>query len=148
MSEVLLGVRFAADPRVLRALRRRVRGALTRRGIGESDIDMVVLVLDELVSNAIEHGNDYRGSEPKPLSARLEVERADLVLVFEDCDMPDDEVESLATALDGGPALPDLDDERGRGLFLVVTGMQAIAVARRDEIGMRLSGRFAGVVPA
>jgi anti-sigma regulatory factor (Ser/Thr protein kinase) len=139
--------RLAADPTALRGLRRRVRGALRGLRLPPTDTDTVLLVLDELVSNAIEHGAVYRKSRT-PLHVSLETEGEDLVLEFADADMPSPQIAVLAkTFADGDIELPDFEDERGRGLFLVLTSMQAIVVEDRTAAGdgMVLRGRFVGV---
>jgi anti-sigma regulatory factor (Ser/Thr protein kinase) len=138
---------IAAEPEALRALRQRVRKALRRLQLPDQDADMVLLVLDELVSNAIEHGASYR-RRPKPLHVRLHAQGIDLVFEFDDLDMPAPQVAAMAKALgDGDVELPDFEDERGRGLFLIATAMQAIVVEDRSAQGdgMRLTGRFVGV---
>jgi anti-sigma regulatory factor (Ser/Thr protein kinase) len=141
---------LAAEPDALRSLRRRVRTTLRTQGLGPNDIDTVLLVVDELVTNAIEHGTAYR-QRAKPLHARLQTDGDDLVLEFEDRDMPPPQIALLAKALaDGDIELPDLEDERGRGLFLVLTSMQSIVVEDRtaQAEGMRLQGRFVGIARA
>ena len=138
---------FAAEPQALRALRRRVRTALRGWRLPSHDVETVLLVLDELVSNAIEHGAVYR-KLGKPLHVGMQLDGEDLALEFVDDDMPQAEIQAMAKAFDTGDIeLPDFEDERGRGLFLVLTSMQAIEVEDRTEKagGMRLRGRFLGV---
>lgn len=138
---------FAAQAQALRGTRRRARTALRAWKLQPHDIEMVLLVLDELVSNAIEHGAVYR-QRGKPLHAALAIEGDDVVLEFGDDDMPPPQIAAMAKAFAAGDIeLPDIEDERGRGLFLVLTSMQAIAVEDRTAMaqGMRLRGRFAGV---
>lgn len=139
--------RFAAEAQALRGVRRRVRTELRGLRLPPHDAEIVLLVLDELVSNAIEHGAAYR-ARGKPLQAGLHVDGDDLVLEFVDEDMPAAEIEVLRGALGTGDIdLPDVEDERGRGLFLVLTALQGIVVEDRTEAagGMLLRGRFVGL---
>lgn len=140
--------RFAADPQALRGLRRRARAELRDLNLAPHDLEIVLLVLDELVSNAIEHGRAYRGPG-KPLQTGIFVDGDDLVLEFVDDDMPPQEVALLDKALAASDIeVPDIEDERGRGLFLVLTSMQSIVVEDRTAQGqgMLLRGRFGGLL--
>lgn len=140
-----IDVRFAAEPEPLRAVRQRVREALTEALASRADVENALLVFDELASNAIEHGTGYRrGGEP--LRVAFALEGRDLVLQFEDHDMPSADVKALRAVFAAGvPELPDFEDERGRGLFLIVTTLESIQVHAIAEVGMRLVGRFPGV---
>lgn len=137
--------RFAAEPEPLRAVRQRAREALTASLGNRNDVENALLVFDELASNAIEHGTGYRrGGEP--LRVVFTLEGRDLVLEFEDHDMPAADVKALRAVFAAGvPELPDFEDERGRGLFLIVTTLESIQVQAIAEVGMRLVGRFSGV---
>lgn len=138
---------FAAEPAALRTLRQHVRRELGSHRLAENDAEMVLLVVDELVSNAIEHGRAYR-ADGKPLRVGLFVDGADLVLEFVDRDMPRAEIAELGRSLAGGVGgIPDIEDERGRGLFLVTTALEGIVVEDRTAAaeGMLLRGRFAGM---
>ncbi len=44
----------------LRELRRMVRERVCKLGAREERVDRLVLAVDEIVSNSIEHGDDYR----------------------------------------------------------------------------------------
>ncbi len=137
--------RFAAEPTALRAVRQRVRTALTAGLRGAGDVENALLVFDELASNAIEHGQTYRrGGEA--LRVRFAIDADDLTLEFEDHDMPSAEVKALRAVFAAGiPELPDFEDERGRGHYIIVTTLEAIEVHAIGELGMRLRGRFSGV---
>ncbi|MEZ5964340.1 MAG: ATP-binding protein [Planctomycetota bacterium] len=141
---------FAADPQALRGLRRRVRSELRGLRLQPHDAEIVLLVLDELVSNAIEHGGAYR-TRGKRLQAGLFVDGDDLVLEFVDQDMPAREIAALRRTLAAGDVdIPDIEDERGRGLFLVLTSLQSITVDDRTATaeGMLMRGRFVGLSKA
>jgi anti-sigma regulatory factor (Ser/Thr protein kinase) len=140
-----LQARFAADPGPLRAVRRRVRAALSADLASASDVESALLVFDELASNAIEHGQVYRrGGEP--LAVRFAIDGDDLTLEFEDHDVPSTEVKALRAVFAAGvPELPDFEDERGRGLYIIVTTLESIQVQAIGDLGMRLLGRLSGV---
>lgn len=135
--------RFAAVPEALRDLRKRVRAEVKGARLPRATVDVVILVLDELVSNAIEHGASYRRGAT-PLRAELRADGRDLVLVFDDDDMPAAEVAELQRIVGADIELPDLEDERGRGLFLITTSLQGLTVEDRTGVGagVRLSGRI------
>ncbi len=135
--------RFAAAPEALRDLRKRVRAEVKGARLPRSSVDTLLLVLDELISNAIEHGAAYRRSA-EPLRAELSLDGRDLVLVFDDDDMPSPQVELLRSAVGNDVELPDLEDERGRGLFLITTSLQGLTVEDRTAVGagVRLTGRI------
>ncbi|HLU40539.1 MAG TPA: ATP-binding protein [Planctomycetota bacterium] len=142
-----LDERFPAEPAALRALRTRVRGALQGLALPGHDAETVLLVVDELVSNAIEHGSAYR-SGGTPLRVRLEAAGDDLLLEFADADMPSDQIAAMARAFAATDLeLPDLEDERGRGMFLILTALHGIRIEDRSASGggMLLVGRFKGM---
>jgi anti-sigma regulatory factor (Ser/Thr protein kinase) len=137
--KVLFDLRIAPDPAQLRVLRRKARGALAKLGLDGMDEEMVLLVLDELVSNAIEHGASYR-REGSTLATRASLDGRDLVIEFEDPDMPPREIADLAAAA----RCPVADAERGRGLFLVQDALCDLRVEDRsgEGKGLRLVGRY------
>ena len=137
--------RFSFPPaqQVLRKLRADVRLAAAKLGAKPPVCDMVALVVDELVNNAIEHGAVYRrrGLE---LSVRIGVEEGRLAVEFCDPEMPDATVRELASALaDAGNGMPSLENERGRGLFLLSVYLEDLRAEIVAGGGMRLRGLVA-----
>jgi anti-sigma regulatory factor (Ser/Thr protein kinase) len=137
--------RFSFPPaqQALRKLRADVRLAAARLGAAPAVCDMVALVVDELVNNAIEHGAAYRrrGLE---LSVRIGVEGGRLSVEFCDPEMPDATVRQLASALaDAGNGMPSLENERGRGLFLLSVYLEDLRAEVVAGGGMRLHGLVA-----
>jgi anti-sigma regulatory factor (Ser/Thr protein kinase) len=132
---------FPAEPDHLRLLRRMLREGLAEMGIDEGVTDRVLLVVDEVVSNAIEHGAHYRQGE-KPLRTRVRLgEDRRLFLQFQDEDMPSEifaEVSRQILNVNGLPPLAEL--ERGRGLFLIRELLSDLQVQELSGGGMLLEG--------
>ncbi len=134
---------FAPRPARLRALRRQLRRQLDQLGVGDETADDVLLVVDEIVTNAIEHGARYR-ARGTLLVLRLRRVDAEVELEFEDPDVPERVVADLARRLEqshNGP--PALDAERGRGLFLIAVRFAEVSVRSGPGGGLHLRGRLA-----
>jgi len=131
---------FPPDPRQVRVVRQQVRERAGRMGAGETLCDAAALVVDELVNNAIEHGASYRTSKG---SLSIDVTFADgrLSVEFVDPEMPEPIVRELAEALQAAAnGMPSLENERGRGLFLISIYMEELRVDVAPGGGMRLLG--------
>lgn len=111
---------LAHHPASVAVARHRLREALEREGIGESVVYDAMLVLSELVSNAVQHGQPDR-------HGRLEVcwSLQDERLVIEVTDG------GLTTMPAARPQ--DLEADRGRGLVIVESVCDAWRVDRRDD---------------
>lgn len=134
--------RFAFPPLAaeLRKLRSDVRLAATKLGGDEGIGDVVALVADELVNNAIEHGSSYRQHNT---CLELEIDRAAdrWRLTFLDPEMPAQAVAELAVAFgEVARGMPALENERGRGLFLLSVYLEQIAIGEAPGGGLRLQG--------
>ena len=137
-----LEFRFPPEPEHLRALRSQLRDKLAEFGVPEDLADNVLLVTDEIVSNAIEHAEDYRGHSGR-LLVRVEPQDGDVLLEFEDPDVPPEVIAELAEALAAKrDNRPPPDSERGRGLFLIAHNVKDLEVKQRDDGGLHLHGRF------
>lgn len=127
----------------VRFLRSEIRAAFHGTGWTAPRLDRLVLVVDEMVTNAIEHGRTYRRAGDE-LVLRLTVNGAALELEFEDPsatpEVVGELVRMLAEIRSGG--LPPVYSERGRGLFLIEGGLESFAVEGRTGGGMRMSGRL------
>ncbi|GAA3368324.1 hypothetical protein GCM10017744_083890 [Streptomyces antimycoticus] len=97
-----LALRLATDPAAVGRARRAATGALRGWGVPDTTADDIVLMVDELVTNAIEHATG-------PVWLRLRLRRGCCVI----CKVEDGCQEA--------PQLrhSDPDAENGRGLFLV-----------------------------
>jgi anti-sigma regulatory factor (Ser/Thr protein kinase) len=124
----------------LRQLRADVRGVATRMGGDEGLGDVLALVADELVNNAIEHGAAYR---TRNLDLRLTLDRVDerWRVAFHDPEMPRNQVAELAASLaDVVQGMPSLESERGRGLFLLSVYLEEITAEADPAGGLLLAG--------
>ncbi len=137
---------FPARRQTLGLVRGAVRSRLEWLGADEDLVDSVVLVIDELVNNAIDHGGDYRAGDAR-LRLAIALERDEVRLLFEDPEVPGDivrEIEGrLSASRNGTP--PPVDSPRGRGLFLIAAAIEDLQVAVSNTGGLRLTGRIAGV---
>lgn len=135
--------RFPPEAEQLRAVRRGIGERLENRGCDEDLAGNVALVVDEIVNNAIEHSDEYRAAGAE-LVLRVTPSGSDVSLEFEDPDVPPDVVEELSQrlqdSLSGGP--PPIDNERGRGLFLIAGFVEDLAVGTLGPGGgLQLRGR-------
>ncbi|MCA8950574.1 MAG: ATP-binding protein [Planctomycetes bacterium] len=133
-------LRFQPAPSELRRVRSEVRDAAAKLGAPERICDTAALVVDELVNNAIEHGAVYR-QHGHELGVRLAKLDGGFELVFHDPEMPEDEVSELARALGNANEAPSLENERGRGLFLLSVYLDQLQVGvDPDQGGLSLRG--------
>lgn len=138
----LFDQRFPADLSRLADLRRVLREHLEGAGVDESQVERMVLVVDEVVSNAIEHGSAYRRSAD-PIRVCVERVEAVLLLKVDDADVPSDLVSSLARVFDDRlESAPSAVVERGRGMFLITMFLEDLEIVSAEGGGMRLQGRL------
>lgn len=138
----LFDERFPADLSRMAEVREIVRIGLAREGVPEEFLERLVLVVDEVVSNSIEHGAEYRQTE-KPIRVCVGRTGDGLVLSVDDVDMPPDMVADLAREFDEhGEEAPALRLERGRGMFLINMFLEDLHVSTVEGGGMRLQGRL------
>ena len=138
----LFDERFPADLSRMADLRRVVREHLERASVEESQMDRLILVVDEVVSNAIEHGSEYRRSSD-PIRVGIERVAGGLLLRVDDADVPTELVLDLAQVFDGHPGLaPAAVVERGRGMFLITMFLENLEILSAEGGGMRLQGRL------
>ena len=134
--------RFPADLRHMAEVRRVLRAALELKGVPELFLERLVLVVDEVVSNSIEHGTDYRQTT-EPIRVRVDRSEEGLILLVDDVDVPRSVVESLASEFSEQEGVaPSVLLERGRGMFLIGTYLEDLQVTDADGCGMRLQGRL------
>ena len=133
---------FAARAGVLRQLRAAVRRLAAGLGAGERVGDNLALVVDELVNNAIEHGAGYR-RQGLDLALEVEPDGLRLRLEFFDPEMPTETVLELAQMLtDASNGMPSLENERGRGLFLLSVYLAGLRAEVAANGGLRLVGHL------
>jgi len=138
--------RFPPDVEHLRTLRSHLRHKLRLLGVPKDRAETVILVLDEIVTNSIEHAHGYRNSS-SCLTLQMRTTGHDLQLDFEDPDVPATVVQKLASALASwGGSRPPLDSERGRGLYLIARNVDRLEIDERPGGGLCLRAGFFGAL--
>ncbi len=142
-----LRLEFPAVHASARAARGLVRHFAEQRGLAGSDLDSLILIADELMTNAVDHGGGRGAMEEseleRPVSMRVSVvlEHACWQVSVSDQGGGDPEVVDRLLHPDG---LPDLEDERGRGLYLMTLECDSVEVRRSDDrLGLCLVARRA-----
>jgi anti-sigma regulatory factor (Ser/Thr protein kinase) len=106
----------------VRVARSSLRSFLRMSGVPDREVDTLVLVASELLGNAIDHGGGEAAMEEDLESngtrmlLRLELQKTTWTLFVEDQGGGDPDEVRHRLQPDG---LPDLEDERGRGFFLM-----------------------------
>ena len=129
----------------VRVARQVVRSFVRMNGMPDREIDTLALVVSELLGNAIDHGGGESAMEEQDLSKSV---RMGLTLVLtgpiwilhvRDQGGGDPaEIESLLRSDEP----PDLEDERGRGFFLMAELVDRLEVRRTDdERGLCITAR-------
>jgi anti-sigma regulatory factor (Ser/Thr protein kinase) len=125
--------------------RRRIREFVRGCDLTERDVQTVEFVASELICNAIDHGGGGGAREVEDLVGDVEV--AVHVEVAEDSwtiavsDQGGGDPETLR-ALMSPDELPDLEDERGRGIYLLAQMVDRLEIDRAGK-GLRLSATCA-----
>ena len=106
------------------------------RGMAEREIETLELVASELLGNAVDHGGGNAAMDRSDL-----VKRVRMRLLFEVVD----DVWKLQVADEGGgepddvkdlidpDGFPDLEDERGRGFFLMKEMVDTLSVEKSED---------------
>jgi PAS domain S-box-containing protein len=105
---------FAADARVLRDLRSRLRSWLVRAGVDPGAVDEIILATNEISANAVEHAYDLADA-----SFDLHASISGGVV-------------SIVVADHGSWRPPRPDEHRGRGLDLARAFMDAVTIDTTD----------------
>jgi anti-sigma regulatory factor (Ser/Thr protein kinase) len=126
-----------------RMARHLVREFAGREGVPPEEVDSLLLIADELLSNAVDHGGGAAAREERELAQPV---RMTLALVLRDDGW------SLEVTDEGGgdpeevdrllhpTGLPDLEDERGRGFFLISGLCQSLSARlREDGLGLAIT---------
>lgn len=120
-----------------RMARQMLRPFALRVGIPEGEVDTLEFVAGELLSNAVDHGGGERAMETSDLrgdvrmTLHLEIQGESWVVrVGDQGGASPEEVRDLIAQDDG---LPDLEDERGRGFFLLSQMVDDIRVSKSED---------------
>jgi anti-sigma regulatory factor (Ser/Thr protein kinase) len=134
-------ISFPPNGDALRRVRVRLRELAAEMGMAAAG-NGLALVVDELVNNAIEHGRVYR---LRGLDLVIQLSPADggVLVEFFDQEMPGHEVDELAKLLAAAAGgTPALENERGRGLFLLTVYLTELRAEAAPGGGLRLAGRL------
>ncbi|TDJ66688.1 MAG: hypothetical protein E2O39_16060 [Planctomycetota bacterium] len=120
-----------------RMARQMLRPFALRVGIPETEVDTLEFVAGELLDNAVDHGGGGSAMELSDLRSDVRMtlhveirERAWVVRVGDQGGANPDEMRDLISPPDG---LPDLEDERGRGFFLLSQMVDRILVSKSED---------------
>ena len=120
-----------------RMARQMLRPFALRVGIPATEVDTLEFVAGELLDNAVDHGGGESAMETSDLRSdvrmtlHLEIqEQSWVVRVGDQGGANPDEIRAIITPPDG---LPDLDDERGRGFFLLSQLVDRILVSKSED---------------
>lgn len=120
--------------------RQLVRQFAESEGLPEKEVETLEFVTSELLSNAVDHGggkqamevSDIQGDVRMSLELKLEEGRWHLKVG----DQGGGDPEEVKPFLDSNE-LPDLEDERGRGFFLLLGMLDQLSVDRSgDGLGL------------
>jgi anti-sigma regulatory factor (Ser/Thr protein kinase) len=132
----VIGVVFPAshDQGVL--CRRLLEGHAREEGIPEGEDVVIGLVTSELLSNAIDHGGGGGARTFQELGSDVRIRSKFTVSaagwILEVSDRGGGDPEELRAFLDPD-GLPDLEDERGRGFFLLASSVESLTVEDNPE---------------
>ncbi len=138
-----LSLELPAAHRGVRIARNVLRSLARLWGLGDREIDDLLLVVSELLANGIDHGGGAAAMSEADLAddarvfLRFVIRAGEWSLSVTDRGGgdPDDVRRHIRT---NGP--PDLDDERGRGLFLLATMVDRMEVERSpDGLGLTMT---------
>lgn len=129
----------------VRMARHLIQAFAKERIAAEDEIDTLALVATELLSNAVDHGGGNAAMEEADLEGdvrmglHLKIGAEAWVLSVDDQGGADPSV--IQGMLDDS-VLPDLEDERGRGMFLLTTMVDEIdAETNPARDGVRITAR-------
>lgn len=138
-----LSLELPAAHRGVRIARNVLRSLARLWGLGDREIDDLLLVVSELLANGVDHGGGGAAMDERDLANDARVLLHFMIRAGE---------WSLSVTDRGGGdpetvrryihphALPDLEDERGRGLFLLATMVDRMEVAKSpDGLGLTLT---------
>lgn len=130
-----LSLDLPAVHRAVRVARSVVRRFARLEGVADADVEAILLVLSELLANAIDHGGggaamheSENGGVRMRTQVLLEAERWSVRVHDEGGGDP----EPIRQLL-GSQEPPDLEDERGRGFFLMNQLTDELSVERSED---------------
>jgi anti-sigma regulatory factor (Ser/Thr protein kinase) len=131
-----LNLDLPAAHRGVRVARNVVRRFARMQGIPHSEVDYLILVVSELLANVIDHGGGGAAMSEEDMTSDVRM-RMSLTV--------DPNGWSLSVTDEGGgdvaevnallkpEGIPDLEDDRGRGLFLLAQMVDGLTVMQNAE---------------
>jgi anti-sigma regulatory factor (Ser/Thr protein kinase) len=124
---------FSANMRFVRPVRHFISALCNLAGYEEEETESIALVATEILNNSIEHGS----SGPQDLiGVELLVTRE--TFQFEVSDSGRGGPAFASGAIERASQMPDLEQSRGRGLFLIQRYMDELDVQYDPQQGTRL----------
>ena len=132
----ILSLKLSATHESVRVARHMIRHFSRMRGVGDHERDNLVLIASELLANAVDHGagevlmEDSQNLDGVTMSLSLKITpEVWILLVSDQCG---GDAQKLQSALDES-SLPDLEDDRGRGLFLLRSSVDRLEVSKSED---------------
>ncbi len=115
----------------VRMARQVARKFALEAGVRGESLETLVLVVSELLANAVDHGGGKAAMEEadleSPVTMHLVLEASRVGWMAQVSDQGGGNPDELRVHLTPGE-MPDLDDERGRGFFLMLTMVDELTV--------------------
>ena len=125
-----------AAHRGVKVARNVVRHFARLEGVRDQETEQLVLIVSELLANAIDHGGGQAAMTEQELAVntrmKLELTIRAQVWMLAVTDEGGGDPERVRAALHGAQ-FPDLEDERGRGLFLLRQMVDSLEVLRSAD---------------
>ena len=131
-----LSLELLATHESVRVARHMIRHFARMRGVSDHERDNLVLVASELLANAVDHGDgevlmqDEQNVDKVMMGLSLEITETHWQLAVSD--QCGGDPAKLQSALDES-SLPDLEDDRGRGLFLLRSSVDELHVTKSSD---------------
>lgn len=116
--------------------RNRIHGWLERAGATGRAVSEMDLVVTEICNNAVEHGS---ATPDIPMTVTANITNGELTL--EVLEKNSEAVGSIGEALLDSFAPPSLDEERGRGMFLIRIYVDELQIETADDDHLRVRVR-------
>ena len=133
----------------VRMARQMLRQFALREGVPEEEVERLEFVTGELLDNAVDHGGGNAARDESDLESEVRMTIAlglhDDNWTVEVGDQGGGEPEPMRSFLETQKEVPDLEDERGRGFFLIMNMVDEIGVEKsEDGLGLlfRASRRY------
>ena len=123
---------FSANMRYVRPVRHFISSLCAMAGYEEDETESIALVTTEILNNSIEHGTSGHEEE---IEVSLHVDSS--IFRFEVLDPGRGGEDFAKTARQKSSKMPDLEEPRGRGLFLIQAFMDEMDVSWDPERGTR-----------